>query len=451
MRQIGEHAVVLGASMAGLLAARALAEAYERVTVVERDTLPAAGQARKGVPQGRHVHALLPRGQHVVDELFPGLTDELIAAGAVEADPAIHYRYVLGGHPLHRAPIGGRGILASRPFLEGCVRERVRALPGVAFAEDRDVVGLTTTGTQRVTGARIVRRAVGSVEEELAADLVVDAMGRASRTPAWLTALGYRPAPEEELKIDMAYASRYLQLASGDLTDKAVLVGPRPDWPRAIAILAVEGDRHLLTLAGFSAGHRPPTDPAEFLAFAAATAPPDVFAAIQAAQPLGDIVPYRYPSNLRRHYQRLRHVPAGLLVTGDALCSFNPIYAQGMTVAALEAAALERCLAAGEQYLARRFFRAVAKAVNTPWRMAVSADLALHDVEGKRTPTTRLLNAYVDRLQTTAEHDAAVAERLVRVFGLLDPPAHLARPSVLARTLRPHRRRTPTQAAPATR
>src|SRR4051794_1409692 len=239
MRQIGEHAVVLGASMAGLLAARALTEAYKRVTVVERDMLPAAGEARKGVPQGRHVHALLPRGQHVVDELFPGLTDELIAAGAVETDPAIHHRFVMGGHPIRRVPIGGRGILASRPFLEGGVRERVRALPGVAFAEDRDVVGVTTSGTQRVTGARIVGRAVGGAEEELTADLVVDAMGRASRTPAWLKALGYRPAPEAELKIDMAYASRYLHLASGDLTDKAVLVGPRPDWPRAVTVIAV--------------------------------------------------------------------------------------------------------------------------------------------------------------------------------------------------------------------
>jgi 2-polyprenyl-6-methoxyphenol hydroxylase-like FAD-dependent oxidoreductase len=452
MRQIGEHAVVLGASVGGLLAARALTEAYERVTIVERDTLPPAGQARKGVPQGRHIHALLPRGQQILEELFPGLIDELVDAGAVDADPATQYRFVMGGHALRRVPIGGRGILAGRPFLEGHLRARVRALPGVAFAEGRDVVGLAVTGgTERITGARIIGRTVGSAEEELAADLVVDAMGRGSRTATWLAALGYRPAPVEELRVDVTYASRFLRLSPATLSDKAVLVGPRPDWPRTMGIIAVEGGRHLLTVAGLGAAHRPPTDDAGFVAFAGTVAPPDVFAAIQAAQPLGDIVPYRYPSNLRRHYQRLRRFPKGLLVTGDALCSFNPIYAQGMTVAALEAAALRRCLAAGDEGLARRFFRAAAKAGNTPWRMAVSADLALHDVKGTRTPATRLLNAYVDRQQATAEHDVAVAEQFMRVVGLLDPPAQLIRPTILARTLLTSRSRAIPRAAPATR
>jgi 2-polyprenyl-6-methoxyphenol hydroxylase-like FAD-dependent oxidoreductase len=445
MRQIGEHAVVLGASMSGLLAARALTEAYERVTIVERDTPPPAGQARKGVPQGRHVHALLPRGQHILEDLFPGLIDELVDAGAVETDPATQHRFVMGGHAIRKVPIGGRGILSGRPFLEGHLRDRVRALPGVAFAEGRDVVRLAVTGTDRVTGARITGRTVGSTEEELPADLVVDAMGRGSRTPAWLTALGYRAAPIEELQVEVTYASRFLCLPPAALGDKAVLVGPRPDWPRSMAVIAVEGDRYLLTVAGLGAAHRPPTDHAGFVAFAGTVAPPDVFAAIQAAEPIGDIVPYRYPSNLRHHYQRLRRFPAGLLVTGDALCSFNPIYAQGMTVAALEAVALRRCLAAGDDGLARRFFRAAAKAANTPWRMAVSADLALHDVKGRRTPTTRLLNAYVDRQQATAEYDVAVAEQFIRVVGLLDPPGHLIRPAILARTLRPSRSRGANQ------
>jgi 2-polyprenyl-6-methoxyphenol hydroxylase-like FAD-dependent oxidoreductase len=442
MRRIGEHAVVLGGGMAGLLAARALADAYERVTVVERDASSPDGQARKGVPQGRHVHLLLSRGQRVLEELFPGLGDELIAGGAVVAEPGLEHRFVVGGHLLRKAPIGGRAIQASRPFLEGYVRERLRSRPGVRFVEGCDVVGLMAIGPERVTGARIIGRVRGGVEEELPADLVVDAMGRGGRTSVWLEALGVERAAADEVQIGMAYSSRYLRLPPDALSDKAVAVGPRPEWPRGMAMLAVEGDRHLLTLAGVRHRNRPPTSPEGFLAYAAGTAPPDVFAAIQAAEPLGEVVAHRYPSDLRRRYERLRHFPAGLLVTGDALCSFDPIYGQGMTVAALEAVILSGCLAAGADDLPRRFFRAAAKTLDAPWRLAVSADLALSETKGPRA--TRLFNAYVDRLQQTAERDTAVAEQFLRVVGLLDPPSRLVRPSILARVASTGLRRAAT-------
>jgi 2-polyprenyl-6-methoxyphenol hydroxylase-like FAD-dependent oxidoreductase len=442
MRRIGEHAVVLGGGMAGLLAARALADAYERVTVVERDVAPPAGQARKGVPQGRHVHQLLPRGQRVLEELFPGLSEELIAGGAVVADPVLEYRLMPGGHLLRKAPIGGRAIQASRPFLESHVRERVRSHAGVRFVEGCDVVGLVATGAERVTGARITDRVRGGVEEELAADLVVDAMGRGGRTSVWLEALGVERATADEVHVSVAYASRYLRLPPDALSDKAVAVGPRPERPRGMALLAVEGDRHVLSLAGVHHRNRPPTSPEAFLAYAATVAPPDVFAAVQAAEPLGEIVAHRYPSDLRRRYERLRHFPAGLLVTGDALCSFDPIYAQGMTVAALEAAVLSRCLAAGAGDLPRRFFRAAAKTLDAPWLLAVTADLGLSETKGPRS--TRLLNAYIDRLQATAERDTAVAEQFVRVIGLLDPPSRLVRPSIVARVARTGLRRVAT-------
>jgi 2-polyprenyl-6-methoxyphenol hydroxylase-like FAD-dependent oxidoreductase len=444
MRAIGEHAVVLGGSMAGLLAAMVLADAYERVTVVERDVLPEAeadaGTDRKGVPQGRHAHVLLPRGQRVLDELFPGLGDELIRGGAVVADPGTEHLFTFGGRTLCPVPGEDRAIQCSRPFLEGRVRDRVRALPDVTVVDGCDVVGLIATDPHLVTGARIIRRDPGSAEQEMAADLVVDAMGRGSRTPTWLDCLGYERPPVDEVRVNVFYASRYVHMPPGALGDgKAVVVGPRPGLSRGMAMAAVEGDRWLVTLAGVQDANRPPADPDGFHAFADSLASPEVCAAIRAARPLGEIVGFRYPADARHRYERLRAFPAGLIVTGDALCSFSPIYAQGMTVAALEALALHRCLARGADGLTRRYFRAAAKAVDDPWRMAVAANLAMPEVEGRRSRAMRILGAYTERVQAAAARDVTVARQFRRVIGMLEPPVRLMRPAIMARALQPAR------------
>jgi 2-polyprenyl-6-methoxyphenol hydroxylase-like FAD-dependent oxidoreductase len=441
MREIGGHAVVLGAGMAGLLTAAVLVPAYERVTVVERDPVPEPGHGRRGVPQGRHTHAMLPRGAQVLDELLPGLTGQLVAAGAVLADPLADFRMTIGGHPLRQAPVGAPVVQASRPFLEGHVRDRVLA-EGVELVTGRDVVGLLAdAGGTRVTGVRIIGRAVGSAEELLAADLVVDATGRAGRTPAWLEALGHPGPPKEEFPVDVAYASRFLRLPAGADVAKGVGTAPVPGHPRGMMLLAVEGGRRLLTLAGITPAHRPPVNPDGFLAFAGSVAPPDVFAAIRDAEPLGHISGYRYPSYLRRRYTRLRRFPAGLLVVGDALCSFSPVYAQGMSVAALQALALRRCLERGPDGLARRFFRAAERIVAGAWHTGVSADLALPEVPGRRPQATRLVNAYIGRVLAAAEDDADVARRFMRVTGMLDSPVALLHPAVLRPALlaRPRR------------
>jgi 2-polyprenyl-6-methoxyphenol hydroxylase-like FAD-dependent oxidoreductase len=445
MRKPGGQAVVLGAGIAGLFTARVLSETYEQVTLVERDVLPQPGQGRRGVPQGRHGHALMPRGTQLLEELFPGIVSELVADGAVLAEPLADARLQVSGHVLRKVPIGELVVQSSRPFLEGHLRTRVQALPGVEIVDGCDVVGLVTTaGNQRVCGARIIRRTPGSAEEILPANLVVDAMGRGGRTPAWLEALGFPRPPEQEFHVGVGYASRYLRLpAQAQGIEKMVGAGPVPGCPRGMMMLAVEGGRSLLTLAGFTSEHRPPDDDQGFLAFAASIAPPDVMAAVAAAEPLSEIAAYRYPSYLRRHYQRLPRFPGGLLVTGDALCSFSPVYAQGMTVAALQATALRRCLRHGEDRLARRYFHAAARIVTGPWRMAVGADLALPEVQGRRTATVRLLNAYSQRLLTAAEHDGVAARQFMRVIGMLDAPATLLRPAVLRRTLPPAKPRRP--------
>ena len=439
-RQIGDHAVVLGASMAGLLAARVLADAYGRVTVIDRDQLPEASTHRRGVPHGRHAHALLARGQQALEELFPGLTADLIAQGVPTGDLLADGRWYVSGHRLRQQHIGLVSLCVSRPFLEGYVRARVRALPNVAFLDSCDIVGLAATPDgRRISGARVLGRADGSAEEELGADLVVDATGRGSRTPAWLHALGYARPDEEQVRVGLGYATRTYRLPPDALDgDLAVLDATTPEHPRGGALLRLEGDRWMVTLAGMLGDH-PPTDPDGFLAFARSLRFPDIYQTVRDAAPLDDPVGFRFPASVRHRYERLDRFPDALLVMGDAVCSFNPIYGQGMSVAALEALALRRHLQRGAEPQPRRWFRGLARVVDVPWDIAVGGDLAVPGVQGRRTLKDRLVHAYIARLHAAAEHDATLASAFVRVAGLVAPPQSLLHPSIAVRVLRARR------------
>ncbi|MFE2753593.1 FAD-dependent oxidoreductase [Actinosynnema sp. NPDC059335] len=423
------HAVVLGASMGGLLAARALVGSYDRITVVDRDPLTGDGEHRRGVPQGRHFHTILLRGKQALDEMFPGLTADLVAAGAVPVGFTLDARFVLAGHTLARTDTGASDVQTTRPMLEGAVRARVAELPGVRLVPGRDVVGPVVEG-DRVTGARVSR---DGAEEVLPADLVIDAMGRSGRARSWLASLGLPTPAEDRIDVNMVYASRLVRPAA-PFPDRLTLVGPVPGRTTGFAFAAQEHGRWMVTQVGM-AGDHPPTDEAGFLAFLKRSAPPDVQDAVAAAEPLTAIRTHRFPASLRRRYERLRRFPRGLLVFGDALCSFNPIYGQGMTVAALEAEALRKCLRDGPDDLAPRFFRAAARIIDPVWRLNALGDLALPEIPGHRSWSTRALNRYVARLQRVATHDPAAATAFIRTIGLLQPPTSILRPDVLARVV----------------
>jgi 2-polyprenyl-6-methoxyphenol hydroxylase-like FAD-dependent oxidoreductase len=438
----GDRAVVLGGSMAGLLAARVLADAYAEVVVVERDELPQAAAHRRGVPQSRHIHGLLARGQQALEELFDGLTAELVGLGAPAGDMLEGIRAYFGGHRLQPGPSGLLALQASRPMLEAGVRARVRTLPAVAFMDRCDVAGLTTTyDGGRVTGARVVRRLDGSAEQILTADLVVDATGRGSRTPAWLEMLGYPRPPVERVRIGLGYASRTYRLASGLLDgDLGILTAATPDHPRGGALAAMENDRFLVTLFGILGDH-PPTDPGGFTDFAATLQFLDIHQALRDAEPLDEPVPFRHPASVRHRYERLSRYPEGLLVMGDAVCTFNPIYGQDMSVVALQALALRTYLQQHTRPQPVRFFRQIGGIVDVPWSMATGGDLAFPNVAGHRTTQMRVLNGYLAMLFAGAAHDPRLGRAFLRVAGLVDPARALLAPGVAARVLRAGLRR----------
>jgi len=267
------------------------------------------------------------------------------------------------------------------------------------------------------------------------ADLVVDASGRGSASPAWLESFGY-PRPEEErIEIGIGYTTRVYRRRAGDLGGKlaVVVAGSGPNW-RNGAILFQSEDRWIVSIGGYFGGHAP-DDNQMFAAYAGSLPTSEIHDIVAHAEPLTEFVSYRYPANLRRRYERLKRFPKNYLVFGDAICSFNPVYGQGMTVAAQEAALLRACLLEGNADLARRFFSAAATAIDTPWDIAVGNDLRHPQVQGPRPANLRFINWYIGRLHMAARRDAVLANAFLQVANLETSPARLLHPSVALRVL----------------
>ncbi|MCP3805040.1 FAD-dependent monooxygenase [Allokutzneria sp. A3M-2-11 16] len=431
---MGSAAVVIGAGIAGLSAGRVLADRFERVVILDRDSLPGTASPRRGAGQSYHAHVLLAAGQRDLEELFPGLHDELVRAGATPFDAGARLAFHRYGVTWPPEPLGLHLVSMSRPLLELTLRRRVSALPNVTLRDEVSVAGVTNEG-HRVTGVTL------DDGEVLPADLVVDCSGRGSRSDRWLAPLGLPGPTALDVKIGVSYATRLYRRKPGDLADDAlglaVLPAP-PEQTRAASVLPIEDDRWIVTLGGWH-GDTAPTDDDGFLRFARELPHPGVADLIADAEPLTDIVPHQFPSSRWRQFHRVRELPAGYLAMGDTMCSFNPVYGQGITCAAMEALALGRALnrhSGVSADLARDYYRAAAKIIAVPWSFAVGADFGYPETSGPRPFGVDLLNAYSRRLQIAANSDVRVRRAFWKVQHLLAPPATLFAPSVMIKALR---------------
>jgi 2-polyprenyl-6-methoxyphenol hydroxylase-like FAD-dependent oxidoreductase len=434
------HAVVVGGSLTGLLAAHVLGQHVEQVTLVERDRFPDGPAFRKGVPQSRQHHILWARGLEAIEGLLPGLGAELVAAGGVPVALPEEVLWLNASGWSRRFPATHRMLSCSRELLDHLVRTRVRRAGRVRFLTGHEATGLLVDGS-RVGGLRLrARPGEPGGRAALPADLVVDASGRSSRMPKWLSDIGRQAPAETQVEAFLGYASRQYRLPQlRDADWKGMLIQAKaPDDPRGGSIFPIEGDRFMVTLVGAAREH-PPTDEAGFLAFARSLRSPLLHESIGDGEPLTPIRGYQRTANLRRRYERLRDLPHGVVVLGDAACALNPLYAHGMSVAALQAAALDRRLrqqATCPGRLSREVQRDAARCAEAAWLIATGEDLRYPTTVGGRvTLPVRLTHRYLARVNRTACADQRVAGALLDVLNLVNRPETLFRPGVVARAL----------------
>jgi 2-polyprenyl-6-methoxyphenol hydroxylase-like FAD-dependent oxidoreductase len=430
------HAVVLGGGLAGMLAATVLAQCHDSVTIVDRDLLPADPTPRKGVPQARHAHLLWSGGARAIDSLLPGTTERLIAAGAhrVALPTAIVSMSAQGW--FRRFPERQFLLSCSRDLLDWVVREQTLANTAIVVRGATDIIELLGDGT-RVTGVKVKDQRTGEVSD-LSAAFVVDATGRGSRAPTWLTGLGLPDVKEEIVDSGLAYASRFFRAPSAATAGFPVVnvqADPRAPHPGQTAtLLPIEDAQWLVTLSG-TRGGPPPIDEDGFIEFARSVRHPIVGDLIASAQPLGPVHSSRSTVNLRRYFERLGRWPEGFVVLGDAVATYNPVYGHGMSVAAHGAAALRHGLTSNSPS-ARRIQRAIARTVEPAWAMATGQDILYPEAIGRRPPAmARILQRYVERLTRTAISRPLVANALLDAFSLSGPMARLVAPNVIIATI----------------
>ncbi len=434
------HAVVVGGSMAGLCTARILSSHFDSVTVLDRDTCPDGAHERAGVPQSRHVHALLVRGRRELNRLFPGFDPLMLERGAHEIDFGNDFATLRNWGWEARRPTGMLTLFASRHLIESTVRELCCQRPNVEFRDRTSVTGLgmSTPSQPRIDTVHIVPRD-GGKPGSMRANLVVDASGRASKAPDWLQALGIPPPPETIVDAHTGYSSRWYhapdQLPKGWWWKGVWLDLKLPEHPLAGVLFPVESNRWIVTLAGVSK-HYPPKDEEEFTAALLQLRSPVLADAVRLAEPLSSVYAYRKMANRFRRYEKWKARLGGFIAVGDSTCAFNPVYGQGMTTGTLSAGVLDECL---KKYgpthpnLAQHFFKAQARVQAAPWGLATGADFSLPTTEGERPKGNRLVDPYMNALFMAAIEDVTLRRHIGEVLQMLKPPSSFFTPAVMGR------------------
>ena len=464
---LGEHAIVIGGSMAGLLTARVLSDYFERVTIFEADTLPNEPVPRKGVPQGSHIHTLMAGGSNVVRKYFPDLHDDLVAAGAEYGDPMLNSRTYVGARWSPRIESGLGTYVMSRPLLEAVVRKHTVAIANVELRIATPVSGYThstrdahgagsTHSTRDAHGAGSTSNDSNTIVtgvtleqsgETIAADFVADVSGRNSKTASWIKPMGFTPPQRSAIGIDIGYTTFEVAEPPDNQRDWSLLYVAQKGIPkdtRIGGILHKEGGRYLVTAQGFHKDYAP-TDWPGFLAYMKALPTGSIYDEIKDLQPIGEAKEYRFSAYLRRHYERLQHFPQRLIVLGDAMCSFNPVYAQGMTVAAKEVEHLDACLrqcleGSGSDNghldkVAQPFFKGASKFIDAAWDSTTVEDFRYPQTRGQRPRGYGLVKWLNRKFFALSATDEEFCVAFFKVYSLVEPPESLLKPKYLFKAL----------------
>lgn len=420
-----EHAIVIGGSIAGLLAAGVLAKHYSKVTLIDADALSNINAARKGVPQGNHVHGVLRKGWQQMLSVFPNLEKKVSDAGAVWLDVGTEIKWHYFGVERATFESKGRTPFLGRPTLESLIFQELEELKNVeclsaTFVEEYVGTADTVQGVKLRGG------------QECMADLVVDASGRGSRTPKWLEKLGGEAPEELSIPASVSYASCEFTQPKQKFDWRVLYISPQDAAGGAGVIFPTENGNWLVTLTGRNLAQPPRTHEA-FIEFAKSLPSDAMVHALKGAEPLSEVRTYRFAKSLRRLYEKVE-MPAGLVVVGDAVCSFNPVFGQGMTVCAMEATHLDNTLEAstGGDWQ-KSFQKEISRYVNVAWEMIEVEDLRYPDVHGLRSLKVKLMQAFTSAVCRKSEKDAYLSHLFDEIVHFETPPTALMRLKVLLR------------------